>query len=509
MKKTFFSLFLAAALFALSPLTDAANSKSSLGNYAGEGALRSEETVLADCDTRSTPEITSPGGAARIKFSVDTDEKTEGAGSYSVEWKTAGDSKFFRVADFGGVYDCGNSSETDENGVSVRVKTTIKLDLYVNDVSLLKADHEGLYDLDFSSVGTVFLRVESGKNMGTYHAVNQTITGNGWQEIEFSFDHDNGVSGSFNSHKVTGMWISATANEPGLVIKVDNVRVCRYISEGYDAGDLSEYVPRGARMISTCDFDALSGEVVTEWFNSDFSRDVKLSGTSSLHLFTDGGDDERLFWGGLDLTASHVYDCLCFWVYVDDVDALDSWFIELNEIQDKEGYEFEFTDALGSIKNSSRGKLASGEWTMVRLALPFFSGRGELAIRHLRMVPRAKSGREANVYIDNVFLATREELEAFDAGYPETAETETAVETDTVETVDTAGTAETAETAEAATETETPDVDDARAPDTETAENAETHGTGAPTAVYILLGVAAVFAVGFAVGVTVIRRRNK
>lgn len=492
----------------------AANMKSSLGEYAGRGSLSVEETLLASCDTRDDPQITAPGGAAKLKAVIDTDEKTEGEGSFSVEWKSAGAAKFFRIPKFNEFYDCANAEYLSENGENgeksesgsetlTRTKTTIKLDLYVNDISLLKADHEGLYDLDFSGVGTVYLRAESGRRESIYHAVNQTIAGSGWQEIEFSFDHDNGVSDAFNINEVTGLWISATANKPGLVVKVDNVRLCRYISEGWDAGDASEYIPRGARVISYCDYDALCGEVITEWFNTDFSEETKLSGSSSLHLYTDGGDDERIFWGGLDLTASHVYDFLCFWVYVDDVDALGSWFIELNEIQDKEGHEYEFTDALTAIKTSPAGGLKSGTWTMIRLALPFFSGRGELPVRHLRMVPRAKNGREANVYIDNVFLATRAELKAYDEGYPEPEETAETAETETETAVESA-----AETTETAAETETSETPDT-AENTEAADKAphDEGGKKSSLAPVLIGSVAAVFVIGFAAGFIIKRRR--
>ncbi|MGN1081017.1 MAG: hypothetical protein ACI4QV_02895, partial [Acutalibacteraceae bacterium] len=385
-----FTVVAIAACFILTPVS-AANYKSSLSDYVGKGSLKLSETRLVSCDSMTSPKIESyTVSGVDISASIDTANKKEGSGSYSVTWNTAGEATFFRARDFGS-YDCSPSDG----------KVTIKLWFYINDISKIDCDHSGLYNYDYSDSGTIFLRAETERD-SNYYAVNQTVKGNGWQEIEFTFDHDNGIESGFDIHNVTGFWINVSALSPGLTIKIDNVRLCYYYNTGYspDIGG----IPNGAKVVSYCDYDGLCGDVVSEWFNSDFSSSIKKYGSSSLHLYSNASDDQRLFWGGLNISLNHSSDVLCFWVYIDNIDNISDWFIECNQIQDKTGYEFEYKNALSAIKKYSAGGLSSKTWVMVQFPLSVFSGSGTISMKHLRMVVTAKSGTELNVYIDNVSI---------------------------------------------------------------------------------------------------------
>lgn len=376
----------------------AANSKSSFSDYAGKGFLRKTETEICSCD--GAEEISCWEGSGRAVTSVDPNGKV--GSCYKAEWTQAGDVTFFYTKDIGTI-DCAPSSG----------KVTLKMWIYVNDMSKLRADHSDLYGYDYSKSGTVYLRAMTDNDRYSF-ALNQTIKENGWQEIEFTFDHDNGVNSGFEIHRVNGFWINARALSAGLVIKIDNLRVCHYTNDGYTPDNRG--IPSGARIVSHCDYDGLEKDVVTEWFDSDFSTSVKLFGRSSYHSYVSGEDDQRMFWGCNGDTVYSDSDYLCFWLYVDKVENLKYWFIELNQTQDN-GYEIQLNDALVDIKFNTVTPLVNNTWTMVQLPLKYFRGIDQFRLNHLRMAVTPQLGKQANIYVDNISIASESQVDKFNSEY--------------------------------------------------------------------------------------------
>lgn len=410
--KKFFSLFLSAVILSAVLCTNvcaAANDKSTLTDYAGMGNLKMSEKQLCSFDSFGDFEIT--GG---LSSSIDTNDKKEGSGCLSVDFGNA-------YGESVRVFDCEDFTPIDCSAGQGRV-VTFKMWIYINDISLIFSDHEDLYGgkYDYSNTGTIYLRATNGTS-DVYHAINQTVHGSGWQEIEFAFEQNNGIKSDFDRSYVKGFCLTVKSIASGLVVKADDLRVCTYTNEGYK--DDGSGMPEGSRLISYCDYDGLCGDVICEWFNSDFSTDIKAFGSSSYHLKSTGGDDERMFWGDLDIPIDRQNDYICFWLYVDNFSNLDGFFIEINEVQDK--HEYEIKNAFTKLISSSREPLTSNKWVMIQLPIRLFdenldtdSYGDTLTAKHFRICPSAKKGTEMNVYIDNICIATKSQVDAYNAANP-------------------------------------------------------------------------------------------
>jgi len=362
---------------------DVANRKSSLSKFAGKGKLTATVEKLHSFD-----DMNGVSGSG----SIDTGNKKEGSGSYSYTFRSE-----------------GHQTVVTANGFSADAsrakKMTFRMWVFISDMTLLKCDHEAGYpDNDYSNSGTIFFRFQSA---GGNWAINQTIEGKGWQMCEFTLDHDNGASSSFDPTRISGMFLQASGRA-GLTIKVDGLEVVYYNNDGYT--DDNSTLPAGATLISNCEYDGLAGEVITEWYNSDFSTEDPKQGKSSLVLKVDGTDDNRAFWGGLNLPVS-LDDYLCFWFKTDNIKAMGlTGHIEINEIQDNLEYQTDFK----LITTCTVEKLENDKWNLVMIPVKKmkfnypkdYTGdtvNPVLNIHHLRLVPSGTGEGVANVYFDQIF----------------------------------------------------------------------------------------------------------
>jgi len=372
---------------------EVANRKSSLSKFAGKGKLTAMVEKLHSFD--DTKGISGAG-------TIDTGNKKEGTGSYSYTLTSDGDSRVFDISGF-----TANASKCDT--------LTFRMWIYISDMTLLNCDHQTEESGDlYANSGTIYFRFRSN---GVDSCVNHTIEGTGWQLCEFTLEHHNGKGETFDPNNITGAWLMV-AGKKGLTVKVDGLEAVYYSNDGYT--DDNSSLPEGATLISNCEYDGLAGEVITEWYNSDYSTEDPKQGKSSLVLKVDGGDDERMFWGGLDLTIGKD-DVFCFWIKIDNIKAISGGNIEINEVQDRLEYETVFTTVLSS---TAIDRLEKGKWNLIMIPISSmtfgvhddYADRKEdteLNIHNIRINPGGSGNGETNVYIDQMFFMSKADAAAY------------------------------------------------------------------------------------------------
>ncbi|MBQ8534001.1 MAG: hypothetical protein IJ462_04135 [Clostridia bacterium] len=394
------ALFLAIIICVMSVFTvSAANRKDSISNYAKKGSLTYKEELLCGFDDSSLLSQMADS------YTFDSKDKKEGQASYAASFSGTDRKNVFSIINFGKTINMKKA----ENSL-----VTLKLWVYISDASQVKADHEDLYNEDYSKTSTMFFRITS---HGTQHnslSLNPTVWESGWQEIELDVSLNYGKTDGFNAEYVTGIYMFIYGKGP-VTIKLDDLRVCYYSNTGYKA-DTSDII-EGARIVSTCDYDALDGVLVNEWFDSKFSEDVKHSGSSSVHSFADGSDDQRLYFSNNSIPLDRNKDYLCFWMYIDDFSNLGNLFIEANENQDI--HEYEITNFIAQMPVFAKTSQLSGNWFMMQIPIKSMKERlgqgysNTITLRALRMAITPRKGKEVNVYVDSVFIATQEQVFAY------------------------------------------------------------------------------------------------
>ncbi len=219
--------------------------------------------------------------------------------------------------------------------VEDKQKTALRLWLFIDDADNFATDHDAIYGRQ-QKQATFFFRIIDDE--GRYHAWNHTFMGSGWHEIELSFATHNGYYGDLNYGDLTGFGILADA-DPGTVIELDSLRAVKYKS-----GFRRQPLPEPARLISDCEYDAFDGCIVQEWYGAYFSVGDSLFGRSSYAISThsENGDFRQYIGVNTGMRLDYYNDELVLWMKVNDLCALDSLFIELNENQDRFEYEKSF-----------------------------------------------------------------------------------------------------------------------------------------------------------------------
>ncbi len=391
------AIFLAATVCLLSVFTvSAANRKDSISNYSNKGSLTCREESLCSFDDSTLLSQTADS------FTFDTKDKKEGKASYAASFTGTDRKNVFTINNFGKTIDMKKT----ENSL-----VTLKMWVYISDASQVKADHEDLYNNDYSKTSTLFFRITSHGNQNNSLSLNPTVWENGWQEIELDLSINYGKTNGFSAEQVTGLYMFING-KGSVTIKLDDLRVCYYSNTGYKA-DTSDII-EGARIISTCDYDALDGVLVNEWFDSNFSEDIKHSGSSAVHSFSDASDDQRMYFANNNIPLDRTNDYLCFWMYIDNFKNLKSLFIEANENQDI--HEYEIDNCLDRIYLIAKTNNYSQNWFMVQIPFSMMDenldkGYGDtVTLKNLRIVATAKDNTEVNTYIDSVFVATRNQV---------------------------------------------------------------------------------------------------
>lgn len=386
------ALLLAALPASAVSTSSTAFEKGSRSEYVENSYLNVKEEMLWSFDE----------GDEDGNYAVDTSDFTEGNASGKITSKWVNSSKtLFAIANKFNV----NASEM--------TKVTFKIDIWVKDMSKVLCDHEkGYPQNDYSHSGTFYWRLTD--SAGRWHGINVTIVDNngkaGWQTMEYTLLHNNGMSNGFDVSNITGSWMMASVTGD-VEIKLDNLRVCYYSNEGYAFSDYN--FPEGCRVVSDCEADSLDSAVITEWFGTSYDFENNKFGRSCLAATCTSKDDYRIFFGGLDIPMTYSADYICFWVKVPKGKTIDRWFLEANQAQDSVEYENPGWSAENITKYAVDG-FKAGKWNLIQLpltALEKHNAGENITLHHLRMV-LATDGKDFPVYFDNIYLCNEKQAKA-------------------------------------------------------------------------------------------------
>lgn len=364
--------------------------KSSLSQYTSQSKLSVREELLWSFDKKDYAGI----------YTVDTTDSTEG--------NSCGMVTFDEDLEYYTVFRLKNQIKVDASEIQ---KVTLKIDVWVNDMSLLECDHElqNYPQYDYSNSGT-FYWIMYDKD-GKSHEVDTTVMDNkgkpGWQTMEVPFVHHNGELKLQDYSNITSVRILTTTRK-GIVIKFDNLRACYYSNTGYKP--YSDGFPEGCRIISRCDADALDGALVSEWFGNSFDFTHQKFGGSCLAYECCTADDYRVYFGGYNIDVNYNKDYICFWVWVPKEVTIPRWFLELNYKQDKIEYQNP-NWSIDNITSHAVDGFKQGQWNLIQLPLNTLqkTGTGDtLTVRHFRMVVKSSKGVYP-IYFDNVYICNASE----------------------------------------------------------------------------------------------------
>ncbi|MBQ4573690.1 MAG: hypothetical protein IJA85_00685 [Clostridia bacterium] len=222
------------------------------------------------------------------------------------------------------------STDTDSFKLSVtdKLRQTVKLRVYVNDVDLIGCDHDAVYATPQTGSGTLYITLASKKG-GLGHTWQHTFYGSGWHEMELSFDCHNVAYDSLDDidySNLTSLRVWCIAYE-GLELRFDDMRLCTYDNPNYTEPE----APYGGRWLSTCDYDALDGVILTEWYGSCFDLENKTQGSSSVRITGHKENvDHRVCIAVDNVPINYDEDSICFDMYISDPALLGTdWQIRL------------------------------------------------------------------------------------------------------------------------------------------------------------------------------------
>lgn len=246
---------------------------------------------------------------------------------------------------------------------------TVKLWVYVNDIDLMGCDHDAVYGTPQKGSGTLYITLHDEKGNG--HTWQHTFAGSGWHEIELSFACHNIAYDNLDKIDYSNLCrVSAWCiGYEGLEIRFDDMRLCTYENKGY----VQPEAPNGGRWLSTCDYEALDGPILTEWYGSYFDLEDKTQGSSSIAITGHKENvDHRVCIGVDDVLVSYTEDTICFDMYISNLGRLGTnWQIRL-EHNAQAGYYFVDYNVLKDCavdKNGNPTPLQSGTWNHIQLPL--------------------------------------------------------------------------------------------------------------------------------------------
>ena len=246
---------------------------------------------------------------------------------------------------------------------------TVKMWVYVNDIDLLGCDHDAVYGTPQVGSGTLYITLFDKKGNG--HTWQHTFFGSGWHEIELSFNCHNIAYKDLDKIDYSNLdrmsiWCIGYA---GLELIFDEMRFCTYENPGY----VRPEAPHGGRWLSTCDYEALDGPILTEWYGSYFDLEDKTQGSSSVAIVGHKENvDHRVCIGVDNVPVSYNEDTVCFDMYISDLNLLGTnWQIRLEHNAQAGFYFVDYNVLKGCAvdENGNPVALRSGAWNHIRLPL--------------------------------------------------------------------------------------------------------------------------------------------
>lgn len=339
-----------------------------------------------------------PGLCAVPEATIDTDTQIEGRGA--LRWTLTEETNGLKQM-------CWANGKMFDLCVTDRKKTTLKLWLFIDSTDGIVCDHDSIYGAQ-GGQATFFFRVID-KNGGQY-CWNHTLTGDGWHEIELSFNIHNGYSPDFDMHNITGFYMMFDGHA-GTTIELDDLRVVEYQTD-----HVPSPAPDGGRLITEGEYDALDGAIVQEWYGASYDTVDKMQGKSSLRCIGDATvNDFRTNVTNLNIPITHADDVLVVWAKIKDLDTVKSIFIELNEVQDVHEYEISIPRSkfahYGMVESDTWSKLVIPLSDMRRNLRPEQFGDGEtITLRNFRYVLTANGAATYDSHIDLVYVTTKAAL---------------------------------------------------------------------------------------------------
>jgi hypothetical protein len=280
----------------------------------------------------------------------------------------------------------------------------------VDDDDKVVCDHDSAYGDRQEGQATFYFRAFD--NKGRTHCWNHTLTGDGWHEIELTFNIHSGVDKGFDYQNITGFGMLVAADE-GTIIEIDDLRGVQYKTD-YEHAELPA---AGDRWITDGEYNAFDGAIVQEWYGCSYDLEDKKFGHSSLRGEGDNSvSDFRTIISNLNVPLNYQEDVLVFWMKVDTLNTINGLFLELNQVQDHHEYEKTFNKTeLQSYGLSTK----DGEWCQIVIPLSAFAkhldtnkygGDENITLYAFRFVVQGVSGKTYVVHLDHAYLTTKTAL---------------------------------------------------------------------------------------------------
>ena len=263
------------------------------------------------------------------------------------------------------------STPTDSFSLKItdKFKQTVKMWVYVNDDNLMACDHDAVYDTPQVGSQTLYITL-SEKQGGIGHTWQHTFYGSGWHEIELSFTCHNIAYPNLdkiNYDNLTSLNVWCNAKE-GLEVYFDDMRLCTYDNPNYKQPE----APHNGRWLTTCDYDALDGPILTEWYGSYYDTEEKVQGNASLAITGHNENvDHRVCIGIDDVDVVYDEDTICFDMYISDLSLLGSnWQIRLEHNAQAAHYNVNYNMIASSVVDDRmRSTHLKNGWNHIQLPL--------------------------------------------------------------------------------------------------------------------------------------------
>ncbi len=344
----------------------------------------------------SFDELDVPGVQLFENHSIDNDYQREGYGATRFVM-TTGERKLTQLMWGKGV--------AFDAAVEDLKKSTLKLWVYIDNDDMIACDHDDVYGKIQKDQATLFFRLMD--NKGRIHSWNHTLTGDGWHEIELSFNIHNGVDAKFDYSHIANFGVMVAADK-GAIIELDDLRLVTYESD-----HVPEELPEGDRLITDGEYDAFDGAMIQEWYGCSYDLENKKFGNSSLRNEGDSSvNDFRTIISNLNIPMNYQNDTLVFWLKVGQLKTINYFFIELNQVQDNHEYENSFTVA--DLQKYGLSNV-DDEWCEIRIPLREFQkklspdkyGNDEnITLYAFRFVTYSVGSKPYEMNLDRVYLTS-------------------------------------------------------------------------------------------------------
>ena len=146
------------------------------------------------------------------------------------------------------------------------------------------------------------------------------------------------------------------------------MRLCTYDNPNYTEPE----APYGGRWLTTCDYDALDGPILTEWYGAYYDLEEMVQGNASLAITGHNENvDHRVCIGIDDMAVVYAEDTICFDMYISDLSLLGvDWQIRLEHNAQAAHYSVDYNMIASSVVDDRmRSTNLKNGWNHIQLPL--------------------------------------------------------------------------------------------------------------------------------------------